>query len=118
MRYHMQTETLLRRCAGKARNMGHSYVGSVHLLLAMAEDDGITGKMLRGAGLDLELTEKMLVVLYGVGTPDLPLPQGMSAQLRQLLEAAVEAGAHIAGLIGTILKKQVSGVGLHLEDRA
>ena len=28
---------------------------------------------------------------------------------------AVEAGAHIAGLIDTILKKQVSGVGLHLE---
>ncbi len=29
---------------------------------------------------------------------------------------AVEAGAHIAGLIETILKKQVSGVGLHLEE--
>lgn len=28
---------------------------------------------------------------------------------------AVEAGAHIAGLLETILKKQVSGVGLHLE---
>lgn len=28
---------------------------------------------------------------------------------------AVEAGAHIAGLIETILKKQVSGVGLHME---
>ena len=28
---------------------------------------------------------------------------------------AVEAGAHIAGLIETILKKQTSGVGLHLE---
>ena len=28
---------------------------------------------------------------------------------------AVEAGAHIAGLIETILKKQMSGVGLHLE---
>lgn len=28
---------------------------------------------------------------------------------------AVEAGAHIAGLVETILKKQVSGVGLHLE---
>ena len=28
---------------------------------------------------------------------------------------AVEAGAHIAGLIETILKRQVSGVGLHLE---
>ena len=28
---------------------------------------------------------------------------------------AVEAGAHIAGLIETILRKQVSGVGLHME---
>ncbi len=28
---------------------------------------------------------------------------------------AVEAGAHIAGLLETILRKQVSGVGLHLE---
>ena len=31
---------------------------------------------------------------------------------------AVEAGAHIAQLIDTILKKKVSGVGLHLEERA
>ena len=31
---------------------------------------------------------------------------------------AVEAGAHIAGLIGTILEKKVSGVGLHLEAGA
>ena len=31
---------------------------------------------------------------------------------------AVEAGAHIAGLIDTILKKKVSGVGLHLEAGA
>ncbi len=31
---------------------------------------------------------------------------------------AVEAGAHIAELIGTILRKKVSGVGLHLEAKA
>ena len=31
---------------------------------------------------------------------------------------AVEAGAHIAGLIETILKKKISGVGLHLEAGA
>jgi len=30
---------------------------------------------------------------------------------------AVEAGAHVAELIDTILKKKVSGVGLHLEER-
>jgi ethanolamine ammonia-lyase small subunit len=38
--------------------------------------------------------------IHGLGTP------------------AVEAGAHIAELIETILRKKVSGVGLHLEDRA
>ncbi len=31
---------------------------------------------------------------------------------------AVEAGAHIAGLIETILRRQVSGVGLHLEEKS
>ena len=31
---------------------------------------------------------------------------------------AVEAGAHIADLIETILKRKVSGVGLHLEEKA
>ena len=31
---------------------------------------------------------------------------------------AVEAGAHIADLLATILERQVSGVGLYLEDRA
>ena len=31
---------------------------------------------------------------------------------------AVEAGAHIASLIDTILKKKVSGVGLHLEEQS
>ena len=38
MRYNMETESLLRRSAGKARNLGHSYVGSAHLLLAMAAE--------------------------------------------------------------------------------
>ena len=47
MRYHMQTEMLLRRSAGKARSLGHSYVGSVHLLLAMAEESGGMGLVLR-----------------------------------------------------------------------
>ena len=90
MRYTRSAQTLIMEAGAWARKMGHSYVGSQHLLLAMAGDDGIAGKMLRGAGLDPELTEKMVVVLYGLGTPDLPLPQGMSTQLRQLLGNAVE----------------------------
>ena len=77
MRYHMQTEALLRRCAGKARSLGHSYVGSVHLLLGMSEDPGGMGIVLRQLGVDPELTEAMAQLLYGAGTPDLKLPASL-----------------------------------------
>jgi len=88
MRYHMQTEVLLRHCAGKARNLGHSYVGSAHLLLTMAEGTGMTGTVLRQLGVDPELTEAMAQLLYGAGTPDLPLPQGLTREIRELLRCA------------------------------
>ena len=88
MRYHVQTESLLRRSAGKARNLGHSYVGSAHLLLTMAEEAGMTGTVLRQLGVDPELTEAMAQLLYGAGTPDLPLPQGLTREIRELLRCA------------------------------
>ena len=92
MRYHMQTEELLRRCAGKARSLGHSYVGSAHLLLAMSAEATGVGLVLRQLGVDPELTEAMAQLLYGAGTPDLPLPQGLTEEVKVLLRtAAVEA---------------------------
>ena len=88
MRYHMQTEMLLRRSAGKARSLGHSYVGTAHLLLTMVEDPGGMGLVLRQLGVDPELTEAMALLLYGAGTPDLPLPQGLTREARELLRCA------------------------------
>ena len=94
MRYDPSAQTLILRAGTVARNMGHSYVGSQHLLLAMAEDKGLAGAMLRGAGLERELTENMAAVLYGMGTAGLPLPQGFTAQTREILRRSVaEASA-------------------------
>ena len=88
MRYHIQMEELFRRSAGKARLMGHSYVGTAHFLLAMAGEPAGTGLVLRQLGVDPELTEAMAQLLYGAGTPDLPLPQGLTAEARSLLRGA------------------------------
>ena len=88
VRYGVGVQPFLLRAAGKARCFGHSYVGSIHLLLAMAEEESIPGQLLRGAGLDIQLTQNMAVVLYGNGTPDLPLPQGFSSQARKILQEA------------------------------
>ena len=88
MRYHAQTLELIQSAARKARSLGHSYVGSAHLLLALTREPGNVGLVLRQLGVDPELTEAMALLLYGTGTPDLPLPQGLTEEARQLLLGA------------------------------
>ena len=88
MRYNTEARALILAAGKKARAMGHSYVGSVHLLLALAEVGGYAGHMLRFAGFDPLLGEGIVGVLYGTGTPGLPLPQGFSQQARRVLRGA------------------------------
>ena len=93
MRYSTQTQDLLRSAARIARGLGHGYVGSAHLLMAMAKNSDTAGQLLQSAGIESRLTEQVASVLYGVGTPDLPLPQGFSLQAQQILrDAGREAG--------------------------
>ena len=88
MRYHMLTADLIQSAARKARSLGHSYVGSEHLLLVMCREPGGMGLVLRQLGVDPELTEAMAQLLYGAGTPDLPLPQGLTQEARKILRCA------------------------------
>ena len=90
MRYHMLTAELIQLSGQKARAMGHSYVGSAHLLIALCACPGGTGELLRGMGVDPELTEKAAGILYGTGTPELPLPQGLTRETRGILRKAAE----------------------------
>ncbi|MBE7001255.1 MAG: ATP-dependent Clp protease ATP-binding subunit [Ruminococcaceae bacterium] len=88
MRYSMQTQTLLLSASRVAREFGHGYVGSAHLLIAMVREGGAVGSLLQTAGVELQLTEQITAILYGVGTPGLPLPQGFSDQMRRILQNA------------------------------
>ena len=94
MRYHALSAELIERSGSLAKALGHSYVGSAHLLLVMAREPGGAGLILRQLGVDPDLTEAMAQLLYGAGTPNLPLPQGLTAQAKQLLaDAGWEAKA-------------------------
>ena len=88
MRYHMLTAELIQLSGQKARHFGHSYVGTAHLLVALLFLPGGTGQFLRSLGLDPELTEAMAQLLYGMGTPELPLPQGFTRQAQAVLRQA------------------------------
>ena len=84
MRYHTQAQELIRRSGGEARRLGHSYVGSVHLLLALCQAPGGTAQLLRSFGVEPEFLRELTRLLYGVGKPELPLPQGLTPEARRI----------------------------------
>ena len=88
MRYHIETSELIQRSGQKARALGHSYVGSAHFLLVFSREPGGMGYILRQIGVDPDLTEAMAQLLYRTGTPDLPLPQGLTKEAREMLRTA------------------------------
>ena len=88
MRYSQDATDVILGAAAAARELGHGFVGSVHLLLALSREQGTAGRLLRQLGLSSRLAYDVSAVLYGVGTPGLPLPQGFSAQARKTLRCA------------------------------
>ena len=90
MRFELEARRVILRASSRAREMGHSYIGSAHLLLALAECTSMPGRLLVNSGFVPEEAGNMLALLFGKGTSGLPLPQSYSRQARHVL--------HIAGL--------------------
>ena len=83
-----------RQCAGCvknavaiAREMGHSCVGSAHLLLAVSADPDCE-KALRENAVDPTRLYMAAVQLCGTGTPGAPLPQGLTDGARRVISEA------------------------------
>lgn len=77
--YERKTRQLLVCAAAEARALGHSYVGSEHLLLGLlTQTDTLAGRILRSAGLQAENLRLMTAALWGRGAPGLRLPQGLT----------------------------------------
>ena len=78
MQYSRDSRELLRQAATAARSLGHSYVGSSHLLMSFAGERNLAGNLLRGYGISREMTGHMAANLYGTGGRGLPLHQGFT----------------------------------------
>ena len=94
MQYSRDARVLLCQAAEKARNLGHSYVGSAHLLMAMAGCRDFVGQLLRSFGIYEEMTGYMAVILYGSGASHLPLCQGFTKQAAAILRGAAADSRH------------------------
>ena len=103
MRYSQQTRRLICDAADHARRLGHSYVGSEHLLLAMAGCAGWPGHILCAAGFSPAIANSAALALRGYGTQSLPLHQGFSRTARQIMrDAAQEARRTKSRQIGVL----------------
>lgn len=90
MEFTQGAETALRLAQESAAELGHSYVGSEHLLLGVArEGRGPGAKALSAAGLSPEVLRNALVRLVGLGTAGGLPTQGLTPRCRECLELAL-----------------------------
>ena len=103
MRYQEQAKRLLLDAGQMARDLGHSSVGSAHLLLALAQMPDKWGKFLRFSGFCPVKGADIARALYGAGTKGLPLPMGFSPQAREIFaEAGRQAKLQDCREVGTV----------------
>ncbi len=79
---------MLSRAAAEARLLGHGFVGSVHLLLALVGDPGPAGAILRSWGLQRSAVRCVAATMWGSGRTDAPLRQGFTAATGRILRNA------------------------------
>ena len=90
MQYTRQAKKVILEAANAAKQLGHSYIGSVHILLALLRQPGLPGRLLKFAGLEKSYAELVVTILYGAGESGLPLPQSFSRQARRILYFAAK----------------------------
>jgi ATP-dependent Clp protease ATP-binding subunit ClpC len=91
---------------GKAQEaaaaLGHSFIGTEHILIGIAaEDGGMGSRILLKNGLNAALLTELAAGMTGRGTPGEPV-QGLTANARQAIEQASADAARLGrGFVGT-----------------
>ena len=85
-----------------AASLGHSYVGTEHLLLGIAaETESLGAKLLRERGLDMASLTRLVADENGSGTPGAP-EQGLTANAVAAIERAADEAHRLGqGYVGT-----------------
>ncbi len=93
----------LNQAINSAGILGHTYVGSEHLLLGLCKvGSGIAFSVLNNFGVTAEKLEKLMVLRIGAGTPSNLSPQYFTPRAKNVLEIAT-AGSRNLGktLVGS-----------------
>ncbi len=102
-KFTQKAQSVLCRALTVAEEMGHTYIGSEHLLLALSsEKDSISYNILSSRGAEYTILRKKLEDVCGVGSASCLCSTDMSAALRKIIETATPESKESSALsIGT-----------------
>ena len=84
-----------------AENMGHSYVGTEHILLGLVQEGtGVAAEALKSCGLSANALEER-IRSTGAGYPTKLSPNAFTPRTKRLLQTAVAFASRMGGYVGT-----------------
>ena len=86
-----------------AENLGHTYIGSEHLLMGLVrEDNGTATTLLLSRGVTPQKVEELIRSTVGVGIPTVLTPDDFTPRCKHIIELSVSlARSENAGYVGT-----------------
>ena len=102
-RFTPRAQNALRLAQASAEELGHSYVGSEHLLLGLLrEEAGAAHRCLAEQSVTGEKARAAIVEIVGTGLAGLAPPQGLTPRAKRVIENAVgESNRLGGGYVGT-----------------
>ena len=102
-RFTPRAQSALRLAQAAAEELGHSYVGSEHLLLGLLrEEGGAAHRCLAEQAVTNERVRAAIVEIVGTGLAGLAPPQGLTPRAKRVIENAVgESSRTGGGYVGT-----------------
>jgi len=80
---------VLKGTSREAGELGHTYIGTEHLLLAMAKDqESVGGGILSAGGIEYEATKNLVREISGVGEKTSPDSSEMTPLLKRVIEVS------------------------------
>ena len=89
-----KAERVINRALEYACSMGHTYVGSEHILLGLtAETDSVGAKLLSGRGAVLSDIEQIIAGISGTGDRSNVTPADMTPRTKNIIESSAYIAA-------------------------
>ena len=103
IKFTQKAQNVLNNALNYARKMGHTYVGSEHILMGLvSEEDSVAAKILNERGVAFDKIKSAVEAFAGVGTVSDVTPADMTPRTKRIIEASASEAIRLnQSYIGT-----------------